>query len=141
MAPTAEEPARPASSGPTEEIRVAVFQAIGRGFRFILGHPVTLLAGVPLLMWQAVTWWIAPRHGGIVSLAGWAPWFAWASAFLLAVLTGGFVYAFVAAVVRERPSVSRATLDVLRWSPSLIAAAAVRDALLLGRSCGYGRRA
>ena len=101
LPPDVEEPPALVWRVRTTERPVAVLQAIRLGFRTVVQHPTLLLGAVPLLVWGLAESSGVGRSGGAFPRL-------WGADAVLGVLTAGFVYAFVAAAVRDRPSIARA---------------------------------
>jgi len=118
--PPAEEPSR--RSDLSGETRIAVFQAIGRGARSIVEHPVLVLAGVPFLVWQSIERTLVPEPDAVGSLVRWSLLLTMPVSAIVGALTAGFIYAFIALAARGRPSTSRAAILLLRRAFPLLGA-------------------
>ena len=133
--PPPEEPAR--RSDPSGETRIAVFQAIGRGARSIVEHPVLVLAGVPFLVWQSIERTLVPEP----VLVRWPLLLTMPVSAVVGALTAGFIYAFLAEAARGRPSTSRAAILLRRRAFPLLGAGlticAMESPFLLHGSAPY----
>ena len=106
----------PRRSDPSGETRIAVFQAIGRGARSIVDHPVLVLAGVPLLVWKSIERTLVPEP----VVVRWPLLLTTPVSAVVGALTAGFIYAFLAEAARGRSSASRAAILVRRRAIPLV---------------------